>query len=116
MFTRTKDGSRPLNTPPRSFVSSLPRSVTLTRKHDSLFSITYTLFSTHNSAHLFYFLETAHSLRKTWGGVSAETSKYCDLCKPNRIYLLQKLLLLPQLPLKESRHDLVRLLRFGQRR
>src|SRR5271155_4729811 len=67
MFTLTKDGSRPLNTTPRSFVSSLPRSVTLTRKHDSLFSITYTPFSTHNSAHLFCFLETAHSLRKTWG-------------------------------------------------
>ena len=33
-----------------------------------LFSTTYTLFSIRNSSHLFCFVETAHSLRKTPGG------------------------------------------------
>src|SRR5271165_2292833 len=52
---------------PHSFVTSSPPSSALPQNSAPLFSTPYTLFSIHNSAHPFSFVNTAHSLLKTPG-------------------------------------------------
>jgi hypothetical protein len=49
-------------------ITSLPNLCTLPTKRDPLFSIVCALFLIHNSAHLFSFVATAHSLPKAPGG------------------------------------------------
>src|SRR5271165_5461142 len=53
---------------PHGFITSFPHSSALPQNSAPLFSIPYTLFSIHNSAHPFSFVNTAHSLPKTPGG------------------------------------------------
>src|SRR5271156_699717 len=62
LFALTQERPQALT---RSFVISFPHSSIPPQNRNPLFSNTYTLFSIHNSAHLFCFVITAHSLAKT---------------------------------------------------
>src|SRR5271165_3518038 len=64
---------------PHYFVTSSPRSSALPQNRSPLFSIPYTLFSIHNSAHPLYFLKPAHSLPKTPGGSIGISNQFFGL-------------------------------------
>src|SRR5271165_4382154 len=71
---------------PHSFVTSSPPSSALPQNSAPLFSTPYTLFSIHNSAHPFSFVNTAHSLPKTPGGSIGLANQIFSDRRPSKDY------------------------------
>src|SRR5208337_1551632 len=68
------------------FVASSLHSSALPQDRAPLFSTPYTLFSIHNSAHPFSFVNTAHSLPKTPGGSIGIANQIFSDRRPSKDY------------------------------